>query len=79
MKLLTVRSVYHLERPGHDLWKETFLLSFSNVFFGEYHKLLPSERGQISLQPISPELSNSQFRWINSAAGQRKSMYFDFG
>ena len=34
MKLLTKRSVDYFVQQSHDFWKETLLLSFSNVFFG---------------------------------------------
>ena len=65
MKLLRTRSVDYFEQQGHDFWRETLLLSFSNAFFGgcEHHiraQLRPIilERRQKSLWLINCPFNN---------------------
>ena len=40
LKILAPGSVDYIELPSHDVWKETLLLSFSDVYFQwfEHHK-----------------------------------------
>ena len=65
MKLLTTRSVNYLVLQGYDFWKETFLLSFSNVRFGAVRAPFSPiilERRQKS--DISPKLGNSHQNYL---------------